>query len=112
MGSVYLLLFMALNAKNAATDIANRFELELRANRDAFLAGQLARDAALRKFDDAWTRFTGPDGCGSAVLRAYGKRCVEERGAGKAHDWFGWYRAPIADAVVISPLPPELGPPK
>lgn len=101
MGKVLLFLWISINAKNVATDIANRTELQLRRNRDEFLAGPRTaerRESALARFEDIWEEFTGPDGCGSAALRWYGQRCVEERMPNAAHDWAVWYLHPIKDA--------------
>lgn len=109
MGKVFMFLWISINAKNVATDIANRTEMQLRRNRDEYLSGPLTADrkaAALARFDEIWEEFTGPDGCGSSALRTYGLKCIQERMPNTAHDWAVWYLHPIKDsatAVVITP---------
>lgn len=101
MGKILMFLWISINAKNAATDIANRTELKLRENRDAYLASDRTaerKEAALARFHEIWKEFLGPDGCGSAALREYGKRCIEERQNGK-HEWDAWYFYPIQDST-------------
>lgn len=97
-----MFLWMSINAKNVATDIANRTELRLRQNRDAYFAGERTvarKEASLARFEEIWEEFLGPDGCGSAALREYGKRCIAERQSNAPHDWQVWYLYPIRDAA-------------
>lgn len=109
MGKVLLYLWMSINAKNVATEIANRTEMKLRQNREEYFAGehtQARKQAALNRFDEIWEEFLGPDGCGSVLLRGYGQRCIQERMPGGKHDWQVWYLHPIKDSVtpvIITP---------
>jgi hypothetical protein len=102
MNTLILTVMMGIFAKTSATDIANRAELQLRANRDAYMASSMTRagkEQALRRFEETWERFIGPEGCGAASLRSYGRRCIEERKRGGEHDWWKWYYDPIADSA-------------
>ncbi len=102
MGKVFMFLWISINAKNVATDVANRTELKLRQNRDAYFAGPRTaerKEEALRRYEEIWAEFTGPDGCGSSALREYGQRCINERTQNAAHDWAVWYLHPVKDSA-------------
>jgi len=115
VNSIWIMLVMAGLAKQQATDIANKTEMQLHANLAAYTSGVASPERkaeALRKFDETWERFTGPDGCGSATLRQYGERCISEREERGKFDWIRTYRQPIADSVIITVGPGGIGPPR
>jgi hypothetical protein len=86
-----------------ATRIVDQLEPQLKANRDAFLAGShTAADqaAALANFDAAWSWLSSAQACGSPELGDAGRRCISDRNRGGQWDWFSYYRDPIASTPV------------
>jgi hypothetical protein len=89
--------------------LVDRLEPQLKANRDAYLAGsrtQAEQTAAAAVFDGAWAWLSSFDACGSPDLGDAGRRCLSDRARGGKWDWFALYRDPIANdpAVQLSPI--------
>lgn len=93
------LLWMATFAARAATQHANDVETAMRINRDAYLVGPHTverRAAALAVYDQQWGYLKSSAACGSNLLGAAGRRCIEERMPDGKWPWDLWYRQPIA----------------
>jgi hypothetical protein len=91
-----------------ATHIVDQLEPQLKANRDAYMAGPRTRSnqaAALANFDNAWAWLTSMQACGSPELGDAGKRCISDRDRGGRWDWFSYYRDPIANDPTVAPDP-------
>lgn len=87
-----------------ASNIVDRLEPQLKANRDAYLSGPRTttnQAAALANFDAAWQWLSSVQACGAAELGDAGRRCISDRSPGGKWDWFAYYRDPIANDPTV-----------
>lgn len=92
-----------------ATHLVDNLEPQLRANRDAYLAGprtQANQAAALANFDAAFAWLRSAQACGAAELGNAGRRCIEDRDRGGKWDWYAYYRDPIANDPTVQQAAP------
>ena len=95
--------------KEAATDIVDQIEIQLKDNLSGYLSGprtQQSQLQALANFDAGWAAVV--ENCSNPQLGSAGERCISERQqggtapwcslpGGKGCDWFVRYRDPIAN---------------
>lgn len=99
--------------KEAATNIVDQIEVQLKANLDGYLNGPRTVESqlqALANFDAGWDAVV--QNCSNPELGSAGQRCISERQQGgiapwcttpdkRGCDWFTRYRDPIANDVPV-----------
>ena len=102
--------------KEAATNIVDQIEVQLKSNLEGYLNGprtQQSQLQALANFDAGWQAVV--ENCSNPELGSAGKRCISERQqggtapwcslpGGKGCDWFTRYRDPIANDTPVQSL--------
>jgi len=99
--------------KRATTQIVSDIEPHLAANLNGYLEGPRtseARAQALANFDAGWQWVAEnccPGGGECGPMGPPGRWCIDDRKPGGKHDWFAYYRDPIArDAgMSLEPAP-------
>ena len=101
MKTLLVLWFSAWFSNITVTQYVDDMEPLLRANRDAYLAGQRTagqRDAAVAYFDRQWASLKSSQGCGSRLLGSAGQHCISDRSRNGNWPWETYYRDPILNA--------------
>ena len=101
MKALLVLWFSAWYSNLTVGQYVDDIEPLLRANRDNFLNGPhtaVRKAQALGSFDKEWNWLQSSQGCGSKLLGAAGKRCLNDRARDGQWPWEAYYRDPIDQA--------------